>query len=739
MLKSSSFLLFLLVSVFSHAQFLHGRVEDKNAEPIEGVNILNLSNGDHTHTNSKGYFVFQNSQLGDSIQFSFIGYETRIVEVNALGEPLVFVLESNSISLDEIIISPRVNGLKLLTDINLQTSPVNSSQDVLRQVPGLFIGQHAGGGKAEQIFLRGFDLDHGTDIQITADGIPVNMVSHSHGQGYADLHFLIPETIDEIDLGKGPYDANKGNFATAGYVDFKTKERLKNSLSKVEYGTFNSRRIVNLFNLINSDKTSAYLATEFNNFDGPFVSSQHFSRTNIFGKYTTRPSNRNKVGIMFSHFTSDWDASGQIPQRAVDAGLISRFGSMDDTEGGKTSRTNVSLSYDKIINANSLIKNTLFYSKYNFELYSNFTFFLNNPQFGDQIRQKEERQIFGLNREYIRSFDNGTVSGKWVAGLSLRKDIIAGNELSRTRNRTETLEPVRLGDVDETNAGFHASVFVDKGKWTINPGARFDYFDFQYEDQLDPVYDRQAITKVLISPKLNVLYQSSDNLQYYFKVGKGFHSNHASAVVAQDGLDVIPAAYGSDLGIMAKPSKRMVLNAALWYLYSEQEFVFVGDEGVVEASGSSERKGVDVSLRYQASDCLFMSGDVNYAHARSEHEPEGENFIPLAPKLTTSAGVDLRHPKGVFGGLKYRMIGDRPANEDNSIIAEGYHVFDANFGFTAYNIEFGIQVQNVFNVAWNETQFATKTRLDFEPEGIEEIHFTPGTPFFLKGVITYRF
>ncbi|MFT6719165.1 MAG: hypothetical protein ACJAY8_001565, partial [Sphingobacteriales bacterium] len=733
MLRISAFLLFVLVSGSCHAQFLQGRVDNKNAKAIEGVNILNLSNGDYTQTNSTGYFVFQNAQLGDSIQFSFIGYDTRIIAVEVLGEPLVFVMKSNSISWDDILISSRVNALKVMTDINLQTSPVNSSQDMLRQVPGLFIGQHAGGGKAEQIFLRGFDLDHGTDIQITADGIPVNMVSHAHGQGYADLHFLIPETIDEIDLGKGPYDANKGNFATAAYVDFKTKESLENSYSKIEYGMFKARRIVNLFNLVNSEKTKAYFATEFNTFHGPFVSPQHRSRINIFGKITTRPTNRDKVGFMFSHFISDWDASGQIPQRAVDAGLISRFGAIDDTEGGKTSRTNLSLSYDKIINANSLIKNTLFYSRYNFELYSNFTFYRNNPQFGDQIRQKEERQILGINREYIRSFDTGTFSGKMVAGLSLRKDIIAGNELSRTRNRAETLEPIQLGDVNETNAGFHAAVFVDHGKWTLNPGARLDYFDFQYENQLKQTYDREVVTKILISPKLNVLYQSSENLQYYFKMGKGFHSNHASAVVARNGLDVIPAAYGSDLGLIAKPSSKMVVNMALWYLYSDQEFVFVGDEGVVEASGSSQRKGVDVSLRYQVLDYVFLNGDINYAHARSLQAPEGANFIPLAPNFTTSAGLDVRHPKGIFAGIKYRMIVDRPANEDNSIVAEGYHVFDANFGFTAYNIEFGIQVQNLFNVAWNETQFATKTRLDFEPEAVEEIHFTPGTPFFLKG------
>ncbi|MEO1653079.1 MAG: TonB-dependent receptor plug domain-containing protein, partial [Bacteroidota bacterium] len=249
---------------------------------------------------------------------------------------------------------------------------VITAQEILRRVPGLFIGQHAGGGKAEQIFLRGFDIDHGTDVNLTVDGMPVNMVSHAHGQGYADMHFLIPETIDQIDFGKGPYYAHKGNFNTAGYVDFETKNRLDNSLVKLEYGRFNTFRSVGLFNLVNTEKNNAYLAAEYTLTDGPFDASQNFTRFNLMGKYTGQVSSRDRFSLLVSHFTSKWDASGQIPNRAVDAGLIGRFGAIDDTEGGSTTRTNVMGEFIRNLNANTFLKSHAFYSHYTFELFSNF-------------------------------------------------------------------------------------------------------------------------------------------------------------------------------------------------------------------------------------------------------------------------------------------------------------------------------------------------------------------------------
>ena len=221
-----------------------------------------------------------------------------------------------------------------------------------------------------------YDIDHGTDISVTVDGLPVNMVSHAHGQGYADLHFVIPETIDKIDFEKGPYYENKGNFTTAGYVNFLTKNELQNSSIKLEAGQFNTYRFLGMFNILNQNNQDVYIATEFLSTDGFFVIPQNFNRINIFGKYNGAVNDKNKIGVTVSYFDSKWDASGQIPQRAVDSGLITRFGAIDDKEGGSTSRKNILFTYDKIITENSIIKNKIFLNEYNFELYSNLTFFL---------------------------------------------------------------------------------------------------------------------------------------------------------------------------------------------------------------------------------------------------------------------------------------------------------------------------------------------------------------------------
>ena len=444
-------------------------------------------------------------------------------------------------------------------------------------------------------------------------------------------------------------------------------------------------------------------------------------------------------GVTISHFDSKWDASGQIPQRAVDSGLISRFGAIDDTEGGTTSRSNILVNYDKIINESSFLKNKVYLNHYDFELYSNFTFFLEDPINGDQIRQKESRMIYGLSSEYNTSFSKGNLTGNWQAGLSLRHDQSRDNELSRTANRRETLEQIQFGDIDETNIGAYIGSTIELNKWTFNPSIRVDYFDFQYNDKLQTSYNTQDDTEAIVSPKLNILYNPNNNLQLYLKTGRGFHSNDTRVVVAQEGRQILPAAYGFDLGYIWKPTPKMLLNIAYWYLFLEQEFVYVGDAGIVEPSGKTRRQGIDLSYRYQPFQWLYMNLDANYTHARATEEAEGEDYIPLAPDFTLMSGLNFSFESGLFGSVNVRHLADRPANEDDSIVAEGYTVTDLNVGYQWKKMSFGIQIQNLFDVEWNETQFATESRLQNEADPVEEIHFTPGTPFFIRGSIQYNF
>ncbi|WP_151892668.1 TonB-dependent receptor [Patiriisocius marinistellae] len=731
----------LLCFATMQAQSLKGIVVTQNNIPLVDVAIFNATKGSHSHTNQAGEFTLDNVTVNDKISCSYLGYGTvyYTVEETDFSNPVTITLTQGAVSLSQIVLTNEINTLNQIAAVDLNKNPVKNTQEVLRQVPGLFIGQHAGGGKAEQIFLRGFDIDHGTDISLTVDGMPVNMVSHAHGQGYSDLHFLIPETVKNIEFGKGPYYAKKGDFTTAGYVDFSTKERIDNSSISVEYGDFDSFRTVGLFNVLDTEKSDAYIAGSFNSFDGPYDSPQNFNRINLMGKYSYQLPQDQKVTITASHFQSKWDASGQIPQRAVDAGLIGRFGAIDDTEGGNTSRSNILIAHEKQISETKKLVSSAYFSHYDFELFSNFTFFLEDPVNGDQIRQFEDRNLMGFQTAFTEQTSLLETPFEYTAGGGLRYDDVDDIQLSRTKNRQELLERLAFGDVNQMNAFAFLNTEFDFGNFKLNPGVRLDYFKFDYVNRLSELYDNKSESKVFASPKLNLFYKANNNIQLFLKSGIGFHSNDARVVVANSGEDILPAAYGADLGGIFRANDRLIFNAALWTLFLDQEFVYVGDAGIVEPSGKTRRLGVDVGARFEALDWLYFFGDINYTYARSTEEPSGQDYIPLAPDLTSTGGVTFEDLQGFSGGLNYRYLKDRAANEDNSIIAEGYLVTDFNVNYTYKNIDFGIIIENLFDTEWNETQFATESRLFNEPEPVEEIHFTPGTPFFLRGKVTVNF
>ncbi|MNS84809.1 hypothetical protein D3C72_1186470 [compost metagenome] len=489
----------------------------------------------------------------------------------------------------------------------------------------------------------------------------------------------------------------------------------------------------------NQKTQSAYIATEYILTDGPFDSPQNFNRMNLFGKYSAILSDNSKFSILASRFKSKWDASGQIPQRLVDNGTITRFGAVDNTEGGNTSRTNFNASLSKPIDENTFLKANAFYSNYQFELYSNFTFYLEDPINGDHIRQKENRNIFGLNAELNNKKKLNEIDILLQYGVGFRADATKDTELSHTLNRNTTLEQIKLGDIDESNLFAYLNSEFDFGKLMISPAIRLDYFKFNYQDKLAAAYETQSESKVKLSPKLNFIFSQNNNLQFFVKSGMGFHSNDTRVVVGNNGKETLPAAIGTDIGTIWKPFPTLILNSALWYLFLEQEFVYVGDAGIVEPSGKSKRMGIDLGLRYQLNDWLYFDADANYTYARSIDEPNGQDYIPLAPDFTTTGGLSFQKANGFSGGIRYRYLENRPANEDNSIVAKGYFVSDMNVNYQYEKITFGIAIENTFNTEWNETQFATESRLQNEPEPVEEIHFTPGTPFFIKGKISYSF
>ncbi|MFB9053150.1 TonB-dependent receptor [Formosa undariae] len=733
----------ILLSYLTYAQQVTGKIINTENTPVEEVSIFNKTTQIHTHSSTTGGFSINKTKVNDTIYVSRLGYEPKTIRVTKdnLNTPITITLKDANISLNQVRLVAEINAFSKFVDVDVQSSPVKSSQEILRKVPGLIIGQHAGGGKAEQIFLRGFDIDHGTDVNLTVDGLPVNMVSHAHGQGYSDLHFVIPETIDNINFGKGPYYADQGNFATAGYVGLGLKKSIDNNYISLEAGQFNTNRIMGMFNVVDTEKSSAYIASELSLTDGPFDSPQNFSRINILARYNYKLAGDQELNLTASHFQSKWDASGQIPQRAIDNGSIDRFGSIDDTEGGETSRTNLLLNHTKVIDDDKSFKTTAYISQYNFELFSNFTFFLDDPINGDQIRQFEERITTGANTVYEhRNIELGeNTMFKYQAGVGFRYDNVDDVELSHTLNRKTILDYKALGDIDEVNTYAFLNTEFKTGKWTFNPSARIDYFKFQYEDKLSETYSDKAETKMRISPKMNTIYSVNNTVQLFLKAGMGFHSNDTRVVVANNGESILPAAYGADLGTLLKPTDKLALNASLWYLFLEQEFVYVGDAAIVEPSGRTQRLGVDLGARYQALDWLYLYADINYSHGRSVDDPNGENYIPLAPDLTSAGGLLVDNLGRFSGGLNYRYIDDRPANEDDSIVASGYFVTDFNVNYTWNKWTYSIIVENLFDTEWNETQFATESRLFDEQASVDEIHFTPGTPFYIRGKIAFTF
>ena len=716
--------------------------------PLQDVSVKSNEISFNKITDDNGFFDFKNMpSTAKKLLISCIGYQSITVELSSLillDNIAIIGLTPKVSSLQEVkVIASASNGIfKTISDLDIHLRPINNSQEVLRIVPGLFIGQHAGGGKAEQIFLRGFDLDHGTDINISVDGMPVNMVSHAHGQGYADLHFVIPELIDKVNFNKGPYYADKGNFTTAGFVEFKTKDYLDNNFAKIEGGQFSTFRAITGINLLKPQgdrrSQSLYFAGEGSFTKGYFESPQNFSRFNGMLKYHGSINSQNTLTATVTGFTSKWNASGQIPDRAVESGLVGFYGAIDNTEGGKTSRHNATVELQTKLNNGGILRNQFYYSKYKFELYSNFTFYKQDPINGDQIRQKESRNIVGYNGSYHKEFYLGKLKTETKTGVQVRYDAVNNIELTRTKDRTINTDALMLGDVNELNISAYYSQKVSFSKKVDITGAiRGDYFNNRYNDKLAS----QILTSnsAMFSPKLNINYCVNDKVQLYLYNGRGFHSNDTRVAVKQNGKKVLPPAYGTDLGGVFKVGKKLVLQSALWYLWLQQEFVYVGDEGVVEAGGQTRRFGFDVSARYEVAKNLFADMDISIANPRVLGVEKQESYLPLAPRFTSIGGLTYRGEQGWNGSLRYRFMDNRPANKNNSVIAKGYIVADAAINYTKKKWEAGLSIQNLLNTKWKETQFDTESQLQTETAPVSEIHFTPGTPFFARLSFTVFF
>ncbi len=739
-MKNCISVLFLLLCFASarSQSVLRGKVIDRQTrQPLEYAVVSAGEKSRKAITDQQGNFELKGVTSGDSLFISYVGYRRMIIGRRKQDRPLLVEMERGSVDLRTITILPFSNNASfcIISDIDRNLRPVNSAQDLMRLVPGLFLGQHQGGGIAEHIFFRGFDADHGTDVNVSVDGMPLNLVSHAHGQGFSDLHFLIPELVTGYEFGKGPYYADHGDFTTAGYVAFRTADMLDKSEVKIEGGQFHTGRVMAMADLLGAGARkkgeSAYIAGEAAYTDGPFVYAQQFNRLNLFGKYNLALSLRNKMTLTLSSFSSGWRSSGEIPERAVSEGLTGRFGYIDSAQGGYTSRSNAILRLSSSLPNGMFMENQVYYSRYFFNLHYDETFFANDSINGDQLRQRESRDLFGYNGKISRHHwfggDRDLISSFGI-GAQLNK--IYGSELSHTKDYDDVLNYIQHGDVNEMALNAYADKSYYDGKWVVDAGVRLDWLYFDYRDKLDPVQPARA--KLIASPKFNISYDANEKVQVYLRTGKGFHSNDAKAVAANRGLDVLPAAYGADLGINWKPAPRLLVNAGVWALYLQQEFVYNGDDGTFSPGDKTKREGVDLSLRYQFLSWLYGHFDMNLARARDLGAQKGNDYLPLAVPLSGTGGLDVKLANGLSGGLSYRYMEKRPANADNSLVAQGYFVSDLTANYRKGKYEIGLEIQNLFNAQWREAQFEVVSRLKKETQPVVDISFAPGTPFFAK-------
>ncbi|MEP7264218.1 MAG: TonB-dependent receptor, partial [Bacteroidota bacterium] len=579
------------------------------------------------------------------------------------------------------------------------------------------------------------------------------MPSHGHGQGYEDLHFLIPETVEGMDIFKGPYAPQYGDFATAAAVSFKTKDSLENNLIQMESGyvpevkNLTTTRALALLKMPDIGKNiTSYFAADVINNRGYFEESQHFKRTSIFSKTTIAVSDHSHIHFSVAGFGSSWDASGQVPERAVDAGLISRFGSIDNSEGGTTQRTNVNLIYHTQLR-NAEFETQVYSCNYRFKLFSNFTFFAEDTINGDEIEQDDNRTIRGLNARYTIPHKLGNLNNKFTLGVSYRADDIE-NQLWHAVKR-ERLEVRAHANIQERATGIYVNeIFRFSDQFRIEAGGRYDYFIFDVDDLLpdDSTHENYSgfNYQTLLSPKLNFIYTLSDDLQFFLNTGSGFHSNDARSAVQEKNNHVLPRAPGAELGSLIHITNRIVTSVAFWWMDVENELVYVGDDGTTENKGASRRMGIDFSLRCQFANWLYADADLNISKNRFIKNIYGDEaatdfYIPLAPEFTSSGGLTAKLKNGLETGVRYRYLASRPANESNTVRTRGYNVIDANISYTKSHYKIGLTFENLTNTKWNEAQFDTESRLPGETATTDELHFTPGTPFSAKLIFGYLF
>lgn len=627
----------------------------------------------------------------------------------------------------------------------LENRPALRPGEILEFVPGVIVTQHSGDGKANQYFLRGFNLDHGTDFATTVAGMPANMRTHAHGQGYTDLNFLIPELVERVDYRKGPYYAELGDFANAGAAQMKLFDRLPRGIATLTLGEHDFTRGL-VANSLDAGAGSLLYALDLSRNDGPWDEPENFHKTNGVLRYAggDRDNGFNVTGMAYS---AHWDSTDQIPERAVRTDLIDRFDSLDASDGGETHR--YSLSFEGVhTNADGRSDLSVYVLKSDLNLFSNFTYFLDNPLDGDQFEQAERRVTYGFNTGHTWF---GSVAGHRSdtrIGLEGRYDRLDPVALYSTAAR-DRLSTTRRDEVKEGSAGVYVSNTTNWSDWLRTvAGARFDGYHFDVDSNIAANSGSESDT--ITSPKLSVILGPWARTEFFANYGEGFHSNDArgttQTVTAKTGepaaaVSPLVKARGAEIGARSEWLPGLQSSLAVWQLKLDSELVFVGDAGDTEATRASRRYGIEWSNHYRASDWLLVDLDLSASHARFTGSDPAGDHVPGSVDRVASFGITLTDLGPWFAEFQLRYFGPRPLIEDDSVRSNSTTLAYLRGGYRfTQEWKLTVDVFNLFDREVSDIDYFYASRLQGEPaEGIEDRHFHPVEPRTVRASLTYNF
>ncbi len=630
----------------------------------------------------------------------------------------------------------------LVGQSELDLRPRIRTGDLLEAVPGLVVTQHSGTGKSNQMFLRGFNLDHGTDFATWIDGMPINQPTHGHGQGYTDLNFIIPELVETLAFRKGPYYTDVSDFSAAGSASFSMMRELDAPIVKAGLGedAYQKLLVANSYAVGNGE---LLFGLQEHRYDGPWEDvSEDLGATTGILRYSQSREGVAEWGVMFMGYDASWNSADQIPLRAVQSGLVSRLGSLDDTVGGETSRYSLSGHWHRDLAAGGVTARG-YLIDYELDLFSNFTYFLDDPVNGDQFQQVDDRQTWGGDVVWSRRSSQDT---EHRVGATLRVDDIDAVGLFRTVDR-QRIGTVREDSVQQFSAGLFYDVehrFNDRWRATI--GARADWYDFDVRES-NIAANTGTTDDVVVSPKLNVIHTLTDTTELYFSAGSAFHSNDARGTVIDidpasgdpaERVDPLVQASGAEVGFRYFDNERLNISAALWYLELDSELLFVGDAGNTEPSAPSRRYGLEIPVYVRINDTWLF--DVELALTKSEFT-EGdpnEREIPGSLDRVVAAGIVGEFENGAYTSLRARHFGPRPLTESGDVESGSSTVWNLSLGVLMDAFDLRLEALNLFDSDSDDITYFFESRLAGEPaEGVEDVHFHPIEPRTLRLYLTW--